>query len=71
VNLGYVLTYAKIGGLFRAKLRSLNGLFKNADVFLSNCKWKVVFLKFVGLSVKIYGPRVQFHEVEGLVCGQT
>jgi hypothetical protein len=34
MNLGYVLTYAKIGGLFRGKLMSLNGLLKNAGVFV-------------------------------------
>jgi hypothetical protein len=33
MNLGYVLTYAKIGGLFRGKLMSLNGLLKNDGVF--------------------------------------
>jgi hypothetical protein len=30
MNLGYVLTYAKIGGLFHGKLRSLNASLKNA-----------------------------------------
>ena len=58
MNLGYVLTYAKIGGLFGGKLRSSDGL-------------RVRFHEVEGLVCgKTWGSYVDFVvEKIGLICG--
>jgi hypothetical protein len=56
---------------FSWKAQVFEWIVEKCMCFLSNCEWKIVLKKFVGLSIKNNRLGVQFHEVEGPVCGKT